>query len=241
VAAGQRTTPSFDAIAAVDDDPVRCTDAALSARMVAAIDAAKAAGDTLGGIFEVVATGVPPGLGSYGQWDRRLDARLAEALMSVPAVKAVEIGDGVAAAALPGSQVHDAMLPASDPDRPYRPTRPTNHAGGLEGGVTNGEDVRVTAYLKPIATLMTPLPSIDLTTGREAPATIERSDTCAVPAAGVIGEAVVAFTLAEAFLESFGGDTVNAIARNLDTWRQAQRDRFTPSAPEGGATDPQAR
>jgi chorismate synthase len=205
--------------------------------MVAAIDEAKAAGDTLGGTFEVVATGVPPGLGSYVQWDRRLDARLAHALMSVPAVKAVEIGDGVAAVGLPGSRVHDAILPAADAAAPYRFTRPTNHAGGLEGGVTNGEDIRITGYLKPIATLMSPLPSVDLTTGREADASIERSDTCAVPAASVIGEAVVAFVVADALLESFGGDTVEAVARSVQAWRDGQTARFsfTPGAPDGGA------
>jgi chorismate synthase len=241
VAAGRDATPIFEAIAAVDDDPVRCVDAAMSARMVAAIDEAKAAGDTLGGTFEVVVTGVPAGLGSYVQWDRRLDARLAQALMAVPAVKAVEIGDGVPGAFWPGSQVHDAILPARDAAQPYRPTRPTNHAGGLEGGMTNGEDVRVTGYLKPIPTLMQPLPSIDLTTGREAPAGIERSDTCAVPAAAVIGEAVIAFALAEAFLESFGGDSIETIARRLDAWRLEQRERFTPAAPAGGSPDPLSR
>jgi chorismate synthase len=225
--------PRFDAIAATaDDEVVRCVDPALAARMVAAIDEAKAGGDTLGGTFEVVATGVPPGLGSYVQWDRRLDARLAQSLMSIPAVKAVEIGDGVSAAALPGSRVHDPILPAG-PKRPDRLTRPTNHAGGLEGGVTNGEDVRATAYLKPIATLMSPLPSVDLETGREAPASIERSDTCAVPAAAVIGEAVVALALAEAFLESFGGDTVGAVARSLQGWRDSVRQRFSQSATAG--------
>jgi chorismate synthase len=228
-ACAERRQPlPFAAIAAIaDDERVRCVDPALADRMIAAIDEAKAVGDTLGGTFEIVANGVPPGLGSYVQWDRRLDARLAQALMSVPAVKAVEIGDGVAAAALPGSQVHDAILPAADPARPERLARPTNHAGGLEGGVTNGEDVRVTGFLKPIATLMSPLPSVDLRTGQDAPATIERSDTCAVPAAAVIGEAVVALVLAEALLETFGGDTVEGIARSLESSRQALVNRFS--------------
>jgi chorismate synthase len=235
VAIGSSAAVPFDKIAeTANDEGVRCVEPAAAARMIAAIDAAKAAGDTLGGTFEVVATGVPAGLGSYVQWDRRLDARLAQALMSVPAVKAVSIGDGVAAAARPGSQVHDAILPAADGSRPFQPTRPTNHAGGLEGGVTNGEEVRVTGYLKPIATLMSPLPSIDLRTGADAPAAIERSDTCAVPAAAVIGEAVVAFVLADALLESFGGDTVETIARGLQGWRDAQAVRFSRSSP---ATD----
>ncbi len=241
VAAPRGAPPPFDAVAAADADAVRCVDPAASARMVEAIDAARTAGDTLGGVFEVVVTGVPPGLGSYAQWDRRLDARVAGALMSVPAVKAVEIGDGVAAAAWPGSRAHDAILPAADPAQPHRLRRPTNHAGGLEGGVTNGEDVRVTAYLKPIATLMAPLPSVDLATGRSAPAAIERSDTCAVPAAAVIAEAVVATAVADAFLESFGGDTVETIARNLDSWRRALAAGFAPAAPFGAPEDPEAR
>jgi chorismate synthase len=242
VCADRSVSPPFDSIVAVaDDDMVRCVDPALAARMVAAIDEAKAAGDTLGGVFEVVATGVPPGLGSYAQWDRRLDARLAQALMSVPAVKAVEIGNGVSAAKRLGSQVHDPILPAADPERPDRLKRTTNHAGGLEGGVTNGEDVRATGYLKPIATLMSPLPSVDLATGREAPATIERSDACAVPAAAVIGEAVVALVLADALLESFGGDTVDAVARSLETSCNALVERFSASAASGGGQDRQSR
>jgi chorismate synthase len=195
--------------------------------MTAAIDAAKAAGDTLGGTFEVIARNVPPGLGTYAQWDRRLDARLAQALMSIPAIKAVEIGAGVAAAFKPGSQVHDPILPASDPARPDRLTRPTNHAGGLEGGVSNGEDIRATAYMKPIATLMSPLPSVDLTTGQDAPASIERSDTCAVPAAAIIGEAMVAIVLAEAFIDTFGGDSIADLARSYEAWRHARASRFT--------------
>jgi chorismate synthase len=227
VRTGTGATVSFEAIAALaPDDQIRCADPSLAARMIEAIDEAKAAGDTLGGSFEVVARGVPAGLGSYAHWDRRLDGRLAQALMSVPAVKAVEIGDGVASAFQPGSQVHDPILPAADPAQPHRLTRPSNHAGGLEGGVSNGEDIRARAYMKPIATLMSPLPSVDLATGREAPASIERSDTCAVPAAAVIGEAVVAITLADAFLESFGSDTIDGLRRNYSSWREAQATRF---------------
>jgi chorismate synthase len=223
VAADPAVVPTFDDIVSLaDDDPIRCAQRDLAARMMAAIDAAKAGGDTLGGRFEVIARGVPPGLGTYVQADRRLDGRLAAAMMSIPAIKAVEIGDGVAGAALPGSRVHDPIVSAADGPAavPWRTARPSNHAGGLEGGVTNGEDVRVTAYMKPIATLMTPLPSIDLATGREALAAIERSDTCAVPAASVVGEAVVALVLADAFLEKFGGDSMGEVERNYSSWRR---------------------
>jgi chorismate synthase len=208
--------------------------------MIAAIDAARTAGDTLGGRVEIVAAGVPAGLGSYAQWDRRLDGRLAQALMSIPAIKAVEIGAGVAAAARPGSRVHDAILPAVDPTHPERLSRPTNRAGGIEGGVSNGEDIRVTAYMKPIATLMTPLSSVDLTTGLAAPAAVERSDVCAVPAAAVIGEAVVALVLAEAFLETFGGDSVADIERTFDAWRGARRTQFAASRADSGEDSPTA-
>ncbi len=215
-----------EAAALDDDDPVRCIDAACRDAMIAAIDGARAAGDTLGGTFEVIARGVPAGLGSYSQWDRRLDGRLAQALMSVPAIKAVEIGEGVAAAARPGSAVHDPILPASDAGRPDRLTRPTNNAGGLEGGVSNGEEIRATAYMKPIPTLMTPLASVDLETGLEMPASIERSDVCAVPAASVVGEAVVALVLADALLETFGGDSLPDLTRSIEAWREARRLRF---------------
>jgi chorismate synthase len=238
VSADRGTPVPFDVVArTADEDPVRSVDPGLSARMVAAIDDARAAGDTLGGAFEVAAAGVPAGLGSYVHWDRRLDGRLAQALMSVPAIKAVEIGDGVSAAGRPGSRAHDAILPASDGSRPDRLTRPTNHAGGLEGGVTNGEELRVTAYMKPIATLMSPLPSVDLGTGQPAPAAIERSDTCAVPAAAVIGEAVVALVLADAVLDSFGGDTVDAIDRGLRSWRADLARRFSPPVSDAPAKD----
>ena len=158
---------AFDDIAALpDDSPTRCVDEAAAARMIAAIDAAREAGDTLGGVFEVAARGVPAGLGSYAQWDRRLDGRLAQALMSIPAIKAVSIGIGAEAARLRGSQVHDEILPRAGgghgPLTAFPAVRPTNHAGGLEGGVTNGEELRVSASMKPIATLMAPLRSIDL-------------------------------------------------------------------------------
>ena len=225
---------AFEEAAALDEgNLVRCIDPACTDAMIAAIDAARTAGDTLGGRFEVIARGVPAGLGSYSQWDRRLDGRLAQALMSIPAIKAVEIGDGVAAAGRPGSAVHDPILPAADADRPERLTRPTNNAGGLEGGVSNGEEIRATAYMKPIPTLMSPLPSVDLETGREMSASIERSDVCAVPAASVVGEAVVALVLADALLETFGGDSLPDICRSMEAWHQARRLRFAPRAESG--------
>jgi chorismate synthase len=197
------------------DSPLRCVDAEAEAAMMAAIDAAKAAGDTLGGTFEVVAHGVPVGLGSHVHWDRKLDGRLAQAVMSIHAVKAVAIGDGVAGAHRPGSQVHDEIVMSDGADGRSRVSRPTNRAGGLEGGVTTGEDVRVTGYMKPISTLMKPLRSVDLTVLEEAPAAIERSDVCAVPAAAVVGEAMVALVLAGAVLERFGGDSMAQVLAHV--------------------------
>jgi chorismate synthase len=232
VSAGDRTV-GFDRIAAVpSDSATRCVDPDVEALMIAAIDEARAAGDTLGGVFEVVAHGVPPGLGSFSQWDRRLDGRLAQALMSIPAIKAVGIGLGPDAASRPGSRVHDEIL-RREPDAPHGPTgaiaRPTNHAGGLEGGVTNGEDVRVRGYMKPIATLMSPLRSVDLATLVEEPAAIERSDVCAVPAAAVVGEAMVALVLADAAIERFGGDSMTDLEHHHAEAMRAVRDRLTPS------------
>ncbi len=218
----------FDRIAAIpDDSPTRCVDGRTGEAMIAAIDLAREAGETLGGVFEVVAHGVPPGLGSYAQWDRRLDGRLAQAVMSIPAVKAVSIGDGVEGSARRGSEVHDPIVPASPGDsaRPWGLERPTNHAGGVEGGVSNGEEIRVTGYMKPIATLMRPLPSVDLSDGSVAAAAIERSDTCAVPAAAVIGEAVVALVLADALTEKFGGDSLSEITGNFEAWREGLQRR----------------
>jgi len=216
---------SFDeALALADDSPLRCVDADLQEKMIAAIDAAREAGDTLGGSFEVIARGLPPGLGSYVQWDRKLDGRLAQAMMCVHAIKAVGIGIGPEVAFRPGSRVHDEILPPTVDDGPL--TRPSNNAGGLEGGVTNGEDVRVSGFMKPIATLMKPLRSVDLNTLQDAPAAIERSDVCAVPAAAVVGEAMVAFVLADAFLEKLGGDSVEEIAQHLAASRAAVDRRF---------------
>jgi chorismate synthase len=205
----ERVVSFAEAQALPDDAPLRCVDGALQARMIAVIDAAKEAGDTVGGAFEVIATGVPAGLGSYVQWDRKLDGRLGQAILCIHAIKAAGIGIGPEVAVRPGSRVHDEILPPAAVSAP--PVRPTNNAGGLEGGVTNGQDVRVTGFMKPIATLMNPLRSVDVTTMQNAPAAIERSDVCAVPAAAVVGEAMVAFVLADAFLEKFGGDSVHEI------------------------------
>ncbi len=222
-------TVSFDQAAALpDDSPLRCIDDEVAGRMIAAIDAAKAAGDTMGGAFEVIATGVPVGLGSYVQWDRKLDGRLGQALMSIPAIKAVGVGIGPEAAARPGSRVHDEIVPGESSALPM--ARPTNNAGGLEGGVTNGEDLRVSAWMKPIATLMKPLRSVDITSLAEAGAAIERSDVCAVPAAAVVGEAMVALTLADALVEKFGGDSVGELERSVARWKADVRERFRSRA-----------
>lgn len=220
-----------------EDSPLRCVDPEVEARMVAEIDKARVAGDTLGGAFEVIARNLPPGLGSHVQWDRKLDGRLAQAIMSIPAIKAIGIGLGPRVADLPGSQVHDEIvLPQDAPhggphgaaglSRDMGVGRPTNNAGGLEGGITNGEPLRVTGYMKPISTLMKPLRSVDLQTMAESPAAIERSDVCAVTAAGVIGEAMVCLVLADAFLEKFGGDSIAEITRNYAHTRESVRARF---------------
>jgi chorismate synthase len=228
----------FERLLAIpDDSPTRCLDDDLAVRMIAAIDAARTAGDTLGGAFEVIAHGVPPGLGSYGQWDRRLDGRLAQALMSIPAIKAVGIGLGAEAACRPGSLAHDAILVRQDGTASHESMpvhRASNHAGGLEGGVTNGQDVRVSAFMKPIATLMTPLPSVDLSSLAVAEAAIERSDVCAVPAASMVGEAMVALVLADALLDRFGGDTVEDLRRHYAMWQNTVVARFATRP--GGAT-----
>jgi len=220
-----------DARAISADAPLHCVDAGLEREMIAEIDRAREAGDTVGGAFEVIARGVPAGLGSYVQWDRKLDGRLAQALMSIPAIKAVGIGRGPDAASLPGSRLHDEILPRTGPRAAsgVDVTRPTNNAGGLEGGVTNGEDLRVSVYMKPIATLMKPLRSIDLTTMAESPAAIERSDVCAVPAAAVVAEAMVAFVLAEALTEKFGGDSVEELRGNWKAFKDRTSARFARS------------
>ncbi|HWS87036.1 MAG TPA: chorismate synthase [Pyrinomonadaceae bacterium] len=203
-----------------DDAPLRCADEGAQGLMVALVDEKRREGDTLGGVFEVVARGVVAGLGSHTSWEAKLDGRLARAIMSIPAVKAVAIGAGVEAASLPGSQVHDEI----GYDAAARAfTRPTNHAGGLEGGITNGEELRVRGFLKPISTLRRALRSVDIETKAEESAAFERSDVTAVPAAGRIGEAMVALTLAEAAREKFGGDHVEEMRRNFEAYREQIR------------------
>jgi chorismate synthase len=213
---------------ASDPSPVRCLDADAEGRMIDAIDAAKRDGDTLGGVFEVVAAGVPAGLGSHVSWDRKLDGRLAGALMSIQAIKGVEVGLGFAAAMRPGSKVHDAILRAPEHGLGGGFGRAGNHAGGLEGGITTGQPLVLRAAMKPISTLMQPLGTVDLRTGEAAEAVRERSDVCAVPAAGVVGEAMVAIVLAEAVLEKFGGDSMEELRRNYDGYlaQIAERGRF---------------
>jgi chorismate synthase len=209
-----------DICAIPDDAPLRCADTTAQDAMVALIDEKKREGDTLGGVFEVVARGVVAGLGSHTSWDSKLDGRLALSLMSIPAVKAVSIGAGVEAASLPGSSVHDEIEYDSE-GRAFR--RPTNRAGGLEGGITNGEEIRVRGFLKPISTLRRALRSVDIETKEEQLAAFERSDVTAVPAAGVIGEAMVALTLAEAMREKFGGDSLAEMRRNFDAYLEQLR------------------
>ncbi len=204
------------------DSPLRCVDAAVEERMKQEVDQVLRAGDTVGGIFEVVAHNVPPGLGTHAEWDGKLDGRLAQTMMCLQAVKAVEIGGGVTAASSYGSEVQDEI--GYDSKR-RRFVRPSNRAGGLEGGITNGEDVIVRGYLKPISTLRRALGTADLVTKQAMQAAYERSDVCVVPAGGVGGEAMVALTLAGAFIEKFGGDSITEMRRNFDGY-QRQLDEF---------------
>jgi chorismate synthase len=197
------------------ESPLRCVDSAVQDRMKMEVDAALKAGDTVGGIFEVVAHSVPVGLGSHAQWDEKLDGRLAQAVMSIQAVKAVEIGGGVTAAGSYGSEVQDEISYDKGAKR-FR--RSSNRAGGLEGGITNGEDVVVRGYLKPISTLRRALGTADMVTKEPVQAAYERSDWCVVPAAGVAGEAMVALVLADAFLQKFGGDSLAEMRRNFDSY-----------------------
>ncbi|MBE0479600.1 MAG: chorismate synthase [Dehalococcoidia bacterium] len=194
----------------VEASCVRCAEVEAEKTMVEAVDKAREAGDSLGGVFEVIVDGVPAGIGSHVHWDRRLDGRIAQAVMSINAVKGVEIGAGFLQANLPGSEVQDRIEPG--PELPLR--HRTNHAGGIEGGVSNGEKILVRAAVKPVPTLARPLPSADLRTGNAVEAHIERSDVCVVPAAGVIGEAMLCLVLADSFLEKFGGDHINETLRN---------------------------
>ncbi|CAI7977653.1 MULTISPECIES: chorismate synthase [Parafrankia] len=207
-------TPPPTSLAVVDADPVRCADPASSALMVAEIDAAHRDADTLGGIVEVLAYGCPPGLGSYVHGDRRLDARLAGELMGIQAIKGVEFGDGFRTARRRGSVAHDEIEPLEGPGRRVR--RASDRAGGVEGGMTTGEPLRVRAAMKPISSLSKPLATIDVATGDPAVAIAQRSDVCAVPAAGVVAEAMVALVLAGAALEKFGGDSVEETRRNYE-------------------------
>jgi chorismate synthase len=212
---------TFDQIAAIpDDSPLRCGDGQAQERMVALIDQKKSEGDTLGGIFEVAARGVVPGLGSHTAWDLKLDGRLAQAVMSIPAVKAVANGAGTEASSLPGSEVHDE-IGYNEESREF--IRASNRAGGLEGGVTNGEEIRVRGHLKPISTLRRALRSVDIDTKQEERAAFERSDITVVPAGGVIGEAMVALVLASAMREKFGGDSLGEMKRNFAGYREQLR------------------
>jgi chorismate synthase len=214
-----------DLNAASDPSPVRCLDGDAEGRMIDAIDAAKRDGDTLGGVFEVVARGVPAGLGSHVSWDRKLDGRLAAAVMSIQAIKGVEIGLGFEAARRPGSRVHDEIV--RDPSLPRGGGfgRAGNHAGGLEGGITTGMPLVVRGAMKPISTLMQPLSTVDLRTGETAEAVRERSDVCALPAAGVVGEAMVALVLADAVLEKTGGDSLAEVRANWEAYLERIRAR----------------
>jgi chorismate synthase len=212
---------TWEQIAALaDDSPLRCVDREIEQQMIALIDATKDAKDTLGGIFEVVARGAVAGLGSHTHWNRKLDGRLAQAIMSIHAVKAVEIGAGVNVSRITGSNIHDE-IGYDTSERRF--TRPTNRAGGIEGGITNGEEVRVRGHLKPISTLRRPLSSVDIITKEESAAAFERSDIVAVTAAGVIGEAMVAIVIADAALEKFGGDSLTEMKRNFDGYMEQTR------------------
>lgn len=206
-------TPTYSDLPAIDDDPVRCFDANISAQMQSEIESAHKDGDTLGGVVEVIVENLPPGLGSHVHWDRRLDARLAAALMGIQAVKGVEVGDGFELSATRGSLAHDEIVPSSDGVK-----RTSGRSGGTEGGMTTGESLRVRAGMKPISTVPRALRTIDTATGEEAKAFNQRSDVCAVPALGVVAEAMVALVIADAMLEKFGGDSVAETKRNLNSY-----------------------
>jgi chorismate synthase len=212
--------PGPDDVARLDEDPVRCLDADTGKQMVARIDEAHQDGDTLGGVVEVVVHGLPPGLGSHVHWDRRLDARLAGALMGIQAIKGVEVGDGFELAATPGSQAHDEIVSTAEGLR-----RTSGRSGGTEGGMTTGEILRVRAAMKPIATVPRALRTVDVSTGEETVAHHQRSDVCAVPAAGIVAEAMVALVLAEAAVEKFGGDSVQETRRNAESYLDTLRFR----------------
>jgi len=223
-AAPDSPTPGPGDLAAIDESPVRAFDQAATEAMVAEVEAVKKAGDTVGGVIEVIAYGLPPGLGSHVHWDRRLDSRLAGALMGVQAMKGVEIGEGFANAARWGSQAHDEIDRAEGTIAGV--TRRSNRAGGLEGGITNGEPLRARVAMKPISTVPRALATVDVVTGEPAVAIHQRSDVCAVPRAGVVLESVVALVLAEAALEKFGGDSLAETRRNVEGYLEALRNRW---------------
>lgn len=206
--------PAFSERARIDNDPVRCADPATSAKMLTEIDSAHTDGDTLGGVVEVLAYNLPPGLGSHTHWDRRLDARLAGAMMGIQAIKGVGIGDGFTSATRRGSVAHDEI----ERDKSGHIVRRTDRAGGTEGGMSNGEILRISVAMKPISTVPKALDTIDVLTGEPAKAINQRSDVCAVPAAGIVAEAMAALVLAEAVLEKFGGDSVQEVRRNYDSY-----------------------
>src|SRR3954466_5609499 len=214
------SVPGPDDVTRLDDDPVRCLDPDASKLMVERIDQAHKDGDTLGGVVEVVVHGLPPGLGSHVHWDRRLDARLAGALMGIQAIKGVEVGDGFELAATPGSRAHDEIVTGPDGIR-----RTSGRSGGTEGGMSTGEALRVRAAMKPIATVPRALRTVDVATGEQTVAHHQRSDVCAVPAAGIVAEAMVALVLADAVLEKFGGDAVEETRRNVEGYLSALRFR----------------
>jgi chorismate synthase len=218
--------PGPDDVPRLDADPLRCADAATSERMVAEVDAAQKDGDTLGGVVEVLAFGLPPGLGTYAHWDRRLDSRLAGAVMGIQAIKGVEIGDGFLTAGRRGSVAHDELFATADGI-----ARTTDRAGGTEGGMSTGGVLRVRAAMKPISTVPHALRTVDVATGGAAEAHHQRSDVCAVPAAGVVAEAMVALVLADAAVEKFGGDSLEETRRNLDAYLAAIPDQLR-TAPE---------
>ncbi|WP_328325222.1 chorismate synthase [Kribbella sp. NBC_00382] len=215
--------PSYDDVARLDADPVRCLDPDASKQMVAEIDQAQKAGDTLGGVVEVIVDGLPPGLGSYVHWDRRLDSKLAGALMGIQAIKGVELGDGFELARTPGSQAHDEIVAEGGSVR-----RTSGRSGGTEGGMSTGETLRVRAAMKPIATVPRALRTIDTVTGEAAAAHHQRSDVCAVPAAGIVAEAMVALVLADVSVEKFGGDSVGETSRNHKSYLAGLPSTITP-------------
>lgn len=219
--ASQGRAPAPADLDSIDASPVRCLDSQASAAMVEAIDRAAADKDTLGGVFEVIAHGLPYGLGSHVQHDRRLDGLIAGALMSIPGIKGVGIGDGFESARLRGSEAHDEMQPASG-----APMRSSNRAGGIEGGMSNGEPIRARAAMKPLSTLMSPLATVDVASGEPAQAARERSDVCAVPAAAVVGEQMTAWVLACELQRKFGGDTVDELTRAVESFTRSVEERF---------------